>query len=90
MIHGRDDYDRIQDPLDLIRADEPVFLLRAQDFFAATVVRYYAQLIREHARESLPEKEKWRDFEMAKACEDHAEKMERYPIKKFPDIKFLY
>ena len=31
MIHARDDYNRIQDPAGKIPADEPVFLLRAQD-----------------------------------------------------------
>jgi hypothetical protein len=31
MIHARSDYNRIQDPEGRIGADEPVFLMRAQD-----------------------------------------------------------
>lgn len=34
MIHAREDYNRIQDPAGLIPADEPVFLIRAQDICA--------------------------------------------------------
>ncbi len=32
MKHARADYDRIQDPAGKIPADEPVFLIRGQDF----------------------------------------------------------
>lgn len=46
MRHGRADYDaNIQDSSRHIPPDEPVFLLRAQDRWAARVVRYYADLI---------------------------------------------
>lgn len=38
MIHARDDYNRIQDPAGKIPADEPVFLLRAQDALACQAV----------------------------------------------------
>lgn len=41
MKHARPDYDRIQDPAGLIPADEPVFLLRAQDINAPRVLRYW-------------------------------------------------
>ncbi len=34
MKHARKDYDRIQDPLDRIPYEEPVFLLRGQDYCA--------------------------------------------------------
>ena len=44
MIHARPDYDQIQDPTGKIPADEPVFLLRAQDVTAAAVVRYWIEL----------------------------------------------
>ena len=44
MIHAREDYNRIQDPAGKIAADEPVFLLRAQDKFAPEVVAYWASL----------------------------------------------
>ena len=41
MKHARTDYDRIQDPAGKIPADEPVFLLRAQDQTAADTVEYW-------------------------------------------------
>ena len=34
MIHAREDYNRIQDPLGLIPEDEPVFLIRGKDVLA--------------------------------------------------------
>lgn len=46
MIHARNDYQRIQDPQSKIPADEPVFLLRAQDSTAAEVVRFWVRLNR--------------------------------------------
>jgi hypothetical protein len=45
MKHARPDYSRIQDPANIIPADEPVFLLRAQDRLAPTVVRKWADLV---------------------------------------------
>lgn len=45
MKHARKGFDRIQDPAGLIPADEPVFLLRAHDVFAASVVEYWADLL---------------------------------------------
>ena len=42
MLHARDDYNRIQDPENLIGADEPVFLLRAQDKVAPATLRFWA------------------------------------------------
>lgn len=50
MRHARKDYDRIQDPANLIPAEEPVFLLRGQDFFAPAALRYYADMLRQRAR----------------------------------------
>lgn len=43
MIHARPDYQRIQDPAGLIPADEPVFLLRAQDKTAPDAVDAWAR-----------------------------------------------
>jgi hypothetical protein len=40
--HAREDYNRIQDPAGLIPADEPVFLLRAQDKSAPSTLRFWA------------------------------------------------
>ena len=42
MQHARKDYNRIQDPENLIPQEEPVFLIRAQDPIAAEVARYWA------------------------------------------------
>lgn len=42
MKHAREDYNRIQDPAGLIGEDEPVFLLRAKDKTAPTIVRRWA------------------------------------------------
>jgi hypothetical protein len=42
MIHARPDYNRIQDPAGKIGADEPVFLIRAQDKSAPGTLRYWA------------------------------------------------
>lgn len=42
MIHARPDYNRIQDPAGKIGADEPVFLLRAQDASAPETLRFWA------------------------------------------------
>jgi len=45
MIHDREDYNkRIQDSDGLIPEDEPVFLIRAQDSLAVTMLRSYAAL----------------------------------------------
>lgn len=44
MKHTRRDYDRIQDPKNLIPQDEPVFLLRGQDVAAPGAVRAWADL----------------------------------------------
>lgn len=48
MKHSRKDYDRIQDPLNLIPADEPVFLLRSQDLFCVPMLIHYRQLTEDH------------------------------------------
>ena len=47
MLHARSDYnERIQDAAELIPADEPVFLIRAQDVVSADAVRAWAHLHR--------------------------------------------
>ena len=45
MKHSRKDYAHIQDPTGKIGEDEPVFLLRAKDIFAAETIRYWADLL---------------------------------------------
>ena len=62
MLHAREDYNRIQDPEGKIPEDEPVFLIRAQDVLARSVLGFYVeaakaidaqpeliQLVKEHA-----------------------------------------
>jgi hypothetical protein len=43
MIHARSDYRQIQDPSGKIPADEPVFLIRAQDRVGPDIVDLWAQ-----------------------------------------------
>jgi hypothetical protein len=45
MRHAREDYNRFQDPENLIPDEEPVFLLRARDRYAAQAVLLYADNI---------------------------------------------
>lgn len=75
MIHARDDYNRIQDPAGKIPADEPVFLLRAQDQLACMAVAYYAQLC-----------EQAQSPEIAAKARAHADRMAAWPVKKVPDL----
>jgi hypothetical protein len=88
MIHARNDYNRIQDPglenPDLISngstpiaADEPVFLLRAQDRTAAEVVRYWAQ-----CQQQLSD----HDANAVKLAREHAHRMEQWPKHKTADV----
>lgn len=74
MKHARPDYDRIQDPANLIPADEPVFLLRGQDETAAKVVRYWAELNRNGDKHAV---------ELALS---HAYEMDKWPTKKQADV----
>lgn len=75
MIHARDDYNRIQDPDGKIPADEPVFLLRAQDQLACMAVAYYASLC-----------EKAQSAAVAAKARAHADRMAAWPVKKIPDL----
>jgi hypothetical protein len=77
MKHARDDYSRIQDPAGLIPENEPVFLLRAQDKFAAETLRYYAYLVR---RSRDP------DERIIIATEMQAARMAEWPKHKAPDM----
>jgi hypothetical protein len=76
MKHARADYNRLQDPDNLIPEDEPVFLLRAQDKTAARVVRYWARL-----NEQLKG-----DPELIGLAKKQAERMEAWPVKKVADV----
>lgn len=83
MKHARDDYNRIQDPAGLIPVEEPVFLLRGQDKYAAETLRYYAALVAEGAS-SAEEYEKVKPI--VNATMGHAKLMDKWPKKKFPDM----
>jgi hypothetical protein len=79
MIHARDDYNRIQDPAGKIPAEEPVFLLRAQDKFAPDVVAYWASLALREG--TCPE--------MAQMAMQHSRKMKDWQAvhgRKSPDL----
>lgn len=75
MKHARRDYDRIQDPSGKIPADEPVFLLRAQDRTASQAVRFWIML-----NECLDV-----DKEHLRQVKHHVSKMETWPLKKIAD-----
>ena len=72
MKHAHEKYDRIQDPEGKIPEDEPVFLLRGQDIFAADVVEYWAELAEkggvapERVKEVLEQAKKMREWKTKK------------------------
>lgn len=76
MKHARDDYNRIQDPANLIPEDEPVFLIRAQDIVGHAAVRSWANLHRLNGGS---------DDAYLKAM-THADLMEAWPKKKNADL----
>lgn len=80
MIHARSDYNRIQDPENLIPEDEPVFLLRAKDKTSPQIVRLWASAQRQNPKA---------DFRMIKLAEQWADKMEAYGFEngnQWPDV----
>lgn len=73
MIHARDDYNRIQDPARKIGADEPVFLVRAQDKSAPATLRFWAE---ENHRNGG-------DAALSELAEAHADAMEEWQRNHF-------
>jgi hypothetical protein len=74
--HARDDYDRrIVDLEEKIPADEPVFILRAQDKVAAETVRIWANLNEDAGG----------DPELSRLARNHAIAMDAWPVKKAAD-----
>lgn len=76
MRHARSDFDRIQDPEGKIPEDEPVFLIRAQDWSAPATLRFWA------AQNALSAPE------LAAAVERHAKRMDDWQTmhgNKIPD-----
>lgn len=72
MLHARKDYQRIQDPDGKIPADEPVFLLRAQDATAVKVLEYWISLNSDDTAIHL--------------AKEHVERMKAWPVKKRADV----
>ena len=82
MLHARPDYQNIQDinpPVGRspVAVDEPVFLLRAQDQFAAAVVRYWAMMVAGADGMRNP---------IACMAMQHADTMDAWGTKKIPDL----
>lgn len=75
MLHAREDYNRIQDPAELIPVDEPVFLLRAQDMIAWEIVEIWANRNEEVGG----------DPALTQLARDHAERMREWPTHKPAD-----
>jgi hypothetical protein len=86
MKHARADYNRIQDPDGKIPADEPVFLLRAQDLLAPSFVEAWGKKMIEAG--GGEERFKGRT-EMGELAIKHAEEMKAWQKEhgfKFPDL----
>ena len=80
MLHAREDYqERIQDSASLIPEDEPVFLIRAQDVTAPSVVLYWAECAEDEGASS----------NMVRVARQHAARMlewQREHGVKVPDM----
>lgn len=76
MKHARKDYNHIQDPAGKIPEDEPVFLLRGQDKYAARVLRFYAARVEADGG----------DIEIVRGTRAQANLMDDWPVHKAPDI----
>lgn len=61
-----------------IPRDEPVFLLRGQDQFAADTVRYWADRVLLDGEGDIDD--------IQTSARDHADKMDAWPKKKTPDL----
>lgn len=72
MIHARQSYQHIQDPSGKIPAEEPVFLLRAQDPVAADLVRQWANETEDLGGAPL----------IVALARGQADLMDQWPIKK--------
>jgi hypothetical protein len=79
MKHARDDYNRIQDPACLIPEDEPVFLIRGQDFAGPFAVEAWARRARKEGASP----------EIVQRAYDQAKRMRQWQAKhvgKVPDL----
>lgn len=79
MKHARQDYNRIQDPENLIPEHEPVFLLRGKDVAAPAAIEAWIATARRYGAEE----------NILKAAQDQADKMRVWQIEhdsKIPDM----
>ena len=76
MLHGRADYERIQDPLNQIPMNEPVFLLRAQDRTAVEVIECWIK-----ANEVLEDA----DQQLIEGMKTHLQRVKDWSPKKTAD-----
>ncbi len=79
MKHAREDYNRIQDPANIIGDDEPVFLLRGKDMCAPEAILHWCLTARKYGASE----------EIIKAASDHAVKMRDWQLihgNKIPDM----
>ncbi len=74
--YGRKDYADFAHVSETIPADEPVFLLRAQDVNAARTIRYWAD---QHEKSGG-------DPKLCDLAREHAKRMDDWPIKKVADM----
>lgn len=85
MLHASSDYNHITDPSGKIPADEPVFLLRAQDQTAAPTLRHWIKanrmLLKAQKSQLSPEQIASRKKTLALA-DAHAYRMEEWATKK--------
>ena len=78
MKHPREDYNCIQDHSGKIAEDEPVFLLRAKDKIAPTIVRAWAKHLKANGGD-------WRTANRAMEWADEMEKWQKENESKMPD-----
>ncbi len=79
MKHARKDYDRIQDPANLIPEDEPVFLIRGQDPCAPAALEAWCVVAEKNDV----------DAKMIQAVKEQAKAMQEWGDKKrrkIPDM----
>ena len=86
MIHARNDYQtRIQDSENKIPADEPVFLLRAQDQVAAATLRHWIRL-QKKALKGVPKEKQNGAIKAIKLAEAQAYRFDDWQTKKVADV----
>lgn len=79
MKHAREDYNRIQDPENIIPENEPVFLLRGKDVAAPAAIEEWVRTARRYGANK----------NILQAALDQAEKMRVWQIEqggKIPDM----